>query len=1025
MKKAIAAIGLLAFASALLAGCEPGDAGSSQVSRPVTSSESSSVEGGGAGDTTYEDFVFDGIVRIYYHRDDGDYANKRLWVWGVGVDGSAFQDISFDNISEPDEFGVYYDVDMQEAPWNAISHSSISFIVKEAGTWNGQSTDTICPFGKFKDNVETDGNGREVLTIYAIDNGDMTVGTYAVRAQALGDRIGKAEFVSWNQIRVIGTGTDDGRDEESIGKVSHYDLYAFTHDYYLLSEAAKAQAKPDYLVASGDPASNDFTIDLPEDIIPSVGYTVEATFANDESLKKSKAVSCVRLYDTDEFNANYVYDGHDLGCHLDESGDIVFKLWAPTAYRVQLYVYTLGTPSALSQFGDSPMNNLHTSWDLRLGERGVWSISASEIIAEGGVMKEGRFYSYAVTNSEGTVETSDPYGVSFGINGERSAVMTKKTLDKIEPEGFDESISALTANYPIEALNDLFIYEAHVRDVTADETWISNEGNPRGTFLAMAERGTTYTEGGVTVSTGLDSILELGVNAIQLLPVFDGDNDERPVEGSEFNGDYNWGYNPLNYNGVEGAYSTDPYSEEAKITEFKTLIKTLADNGVRTIMDVVYNHTSSISGASFNKIMPKYYFRTDLETGTYFNGSGTGNVTASERPMVRNFIVDSVSYWASEFGIKGFRFDLMGCLDLETMKAVRRALDAIDPTIAVYGEGWNGAFGGPSGIDDKLVALTGNVYSQLYGGAEGLEGSWGIGAFNDHGRDGLKGNTQWEGAAPDYGFISQDANYLSADKRTDAAASFLGANEGVGSNPTQTINYASCHDNYTLYDQMNYCLGSGLASSEDSQVARDATIAVTAAIVYSQGAAFVHGGEEIFRQKVMRPGDPYWDLVDQNAASNDAVELGDGTRLMRNSYTYGDAVNSYKYDRKVAFLDDYNRYKEACLLRSEGMEGGYLGRPYDDATWGASGCSLWGDYQDAGRTRTVAAANFAGLDGNPDRYVALGGCDPDDELRKLSFGANRVKVVYSSSGYHEAGQEITTSDFLQLGKYEMLILEKI
>ncbi len=1031
-RKSLLFTGLLALLAPLLAGCEPSGETSSSTT-PVVGG-SSSLEG--AGDSTYEDFIFDGTVRIYYHRDDGAYTTKRLWLWGVGVDGSTFMDISFTNQNSPDEFGVYYDVDLSSAPWNSTSHSSISFIVKEMGSWDGQSTDTICPFGKFKDNIEVI-DGKEVMTIYSIDNLDSTISTYEERSDALGDRIGKAEFTSWRDVHVSGTGTPDGRGEEEIGRVAHYDLYAFDHDYYLLSDSEKAVAKPQYLIASGSPNSNDFTITLEEDIVPSIGYTIEATFASDESKSKSKSVNCFRLYDTPEFNANYVYDGDDLGVHRGEDGVYTFKLWAPTAYRVQLYTYTFGTPTALSQFGNALMNNSHSSYEMRLGEKGVWSLTSTEMEEVGGFIKEGRFYTYAVTNSEGTVESADPYSFSTGINGERSSVFTSTSFECYEPEGFDESIAKLTSDYPIEAMNDLFVYETHVRDVTSDKTWVSNAGNPRGTFLAMAEEGTTYTEDGVTVSTGLDSILELGINAIQLLPVFDGDNDERPTASmvvdengeSEFNGDYNWGYNPKNFNTVEGAYSTDPYSETARVEEFKTLIKTLADHGVRTIMDVVYNHMASISGSCFNKVMPRYYFRVDPDTGSYYDGSGTGNVTASERPMMRKLIVDSTSFWAKEYGIKGFRFDLMGCIDIETMKAVRTALDEIDPTIAVYGEGWNGAFGGPSGIDDSLVANTGNAYSELYGGAPGMEGSWGIGAFNDSGRDGLKGNTVWGSEAPDVGMLSlthENSKWGEfPGRRGRAASSFLGINENGGSNPTQTINYATCHDNYTLYDQLNYTVGSGPTSMEDNKDARDAAIAVTAAIAYSQGAAFIHGGEEIFRQKLMKSDDPYWSIIDATKNS-DYVDVDEDTRLIRNSYDYGDAVNSYKYDRKVDFLDDYNRYKEACLMRKEGIENGYLSRDYDGDAIRAAGTEVWGDYQDGenGYYRDVAAANFFGLDGHGDRYVIIGGAETEDARRDLSIGNNRVKVIYSSTGYHEVGQIIDTTGFIGIGRFEMLILEK-
>ena len=239
--------------------------------------------------------------------------------------------------------------------------------------------------------------------------------------------------------------------------------------------------------------------------------------------------------------------------------------------------------------------------------------------------------------------------------------MDQTAFDKTDPEGFETSLSTMETNDPITVPNQLSVYEVHVRDFTADKSWVSNKGNKNGTYNAFVEEGTTT---GTATKTGFDSLKELGPKAVQLLPVFDQDNDERSKSVTE-NGvttsaapDYNWGYNPLNYNVVEGSYSSDPSSPTAKIKEFKNLVQKCADNDIRVIMDVVYNHMASTSNNAFNKIMPKYYFLTNSE-GYYYDETGCSNTVATGRKMAQNYIVQSVSWWAKEYGIKGFRFDLM------------------------------------------------------------------------------------------------------------------------------------------------------------------------------------------------------------------------------------------------------------------------------------------------------------------------------------------------------------------------------
>ena len=233
-KKTLLAFALTAMALASCGGGGEGGEGGEGSQTPSTSLDSST--GTGNAEDYGGDFNYAGILRIYYHRDDGAYSDKKLWVWGVGVDGNEIGELDFANASDPDEFGVYCDIDLGAAPWNAISHSSISFIVKKGGTWDGQSTDTICAFNKFQKTIVEEG-GKQLMTVYAIDNGDSTISTYNSRAEALGDRIGSAAFIDWKTIRITGTGTNDGRPEEDIGKIASYTLYGFDHEYYLMDQA--------------------------------------------------------------------------------------------------------------------------------------------------------------------------------------------------------------------------------------------------------------------------------------------------------------------------------------------------------------------------------------------------------------------------------------------------------------------------------------------------------------------------------------------------------------------------------------------------------------------------------------------------------------------------------------------------------------------------------------------------------------------------------------------------------------------
>jgi pullulanase/glycogen debranching enzyme len=941
----------------------------------------------GGGEEGGDAYVYKGHVRIYYRNDESSYATRRIYVWATGLDGTEYK---FDG---SDDYGVYKDFDLSAAPFGDLTLSSLSFIIKYAGTWAGQSSDTLVPFSKYKATETTDSGGNPLLVVYSSDTGNGSVDCYAARSEAEGDRLESAAFSDWKTLRLSGTGKADGRAASEIGKISSYEIYAFTADYYALSDIKQGLQKGDYLVAEGKPSSNSVDVTFANDITPSLHYLVECVFASDTTKTKRKAASFVSLYGTQKFIDEYTYGGSDLGLSYTSDAKWQWKLWAPTAYKVDAYVYIGGTPQALDPANASTDDD-HTIVHLTAGEKGLWTGTRE-------IDSAYNFYTYMVYNEAGSAETIDPYAKACGVNGVRTAILSPAALASTDPSGFRASLKNLPA---IKNLNELSIYEAHIRDFTADKTWTGKE--KAGTYNAFAESGTTYSDGASTVTTGFDSLKELHVNAVQLLPVFDQDNDERTYE-TTVNGakttvspSYNWGYNPLNYNCVEGAYSSDPYSATTRIKEYKGLIQKCADNGMRVIMDVVYNHMSSVSNNAFNKVMPKYYFKTDA-SGAYVDETGINNTFDSTKLMARRFIKESVLFWAVQYGIKGFRFDLMGALETSLMREIKDELYAYDPSIVVYGEGWRG-----SGSPSSSEAGTGNVYASLYDNGKGA-----VGCFNDHGRDGIKGNTSWGSVNPSYGFITHGPSDVSADDYWNSYCVALGENRNQGSNPVQTVNYIACHDNYTLYDQLNYCINGGLNSDQpDNLSAISAAVAAQAWVNFGQGAAFIQGGDEIFRQKVMKSTDPLVEKLYKEDASgtrvlgDDALAIADGNYLIRNSYMYGDDVNSFKWDRKITYKSYFDKIAESFQVRNSlmGTIFGYATKALVDSkisTWTPNGAGV----------ACIAAANNG--------YAMFMGGEMSGASLDMG-GTGSYTVVYSSTGGHSG-----TASSTVIGKWETLLLK--
>lgn len=556
----------------------------------------------------------------------------------------------------------------------------------------------------------------------------------------------------------------------------------------------------------------------------------------------SAPVSVSEAFSTEEFAEAYTYEGDDLGATYTEE-KTSFRLWAPTASNVEINFYSKGTGK----------NRIDTQAMVK-DEKGTWIYEAI------GDMK-GTYYTYSVTVDGDTQEAVDPYARSTGANGERAMIVD---LDSTDPDGFSKDRRPAFKN-----MTDAVIYELQLRDLAADD---SSGIEHVGKFLELTEKGTKNSAG---MATGLDHLIDLGITHLHIMPAF----DYASVNENSQKAQYNWGYDPKNYNVPEGSYSTDPTDGAVRVNEFKQMVQSLHDNDIRVVMDVVYNHTYNIEDSNFQKIVPDYYYRKSGDA--YTNGSGCGNETASERSMMRKYIVDSVVYWANEYHVDGFRFDLMGVHDIETMQAVRAALDEIDPSIIVYGEGWTG---GDSALLELNRASKANI-SDIDG----------VAAFCDDFRDGIKGNVFDE---KDTGFVSGNDAY-----REDVKLGILGATENKqidkealtksegawAGSPAQCINYVSCHDNLTLWDKLKVSVPD--ASDADLVSMNKLAAAMT---FTSQGVPFMQAGEEFLRSKPSAEGNGTYDS---------------------NSYTSPDSVNSLKWDELSENADVYEYYKGLIKFR--------------------------------------------------------------------------------------------------------------
>lgn len=492
------------------------------------------------------------------------------------------------------------------------------------------------------------------------------------------------------------------------------------------------------------------------------------------------------------FDERFVYDGDDLGVGYSPERTR-FRLWAPTASEAKVVLYDTWDGTAVNEL---PMQR-----DVK----GTWTLTVEEDC-------RGLFYTYRVKVGQSWNEAVDPYAKAVGVNGEKAAILDLRSTD---PQGWGQDVKPSLAS-PVDAV----IYELHLRDLSIHP----HSGiRQKSKFLGLTEEGTRGPEG---IPTGLDHIAGLGVTHVQLLPVFDYSRES--VDESRLDEPhYNWGYDPQNYNVPEGSYATDPYDPAKRITELKQLVQTLHARGLRVIMDVVYNHVYDGYLIHFTKLVPGYYLRYKAD-GTLSDGAFCGNECASERPMMSKYIVESILHWVREYHIDGFRFDLLGLIDIETMNEIRRRLDEIDPSILMIGEGW---------MMETVLPKERRANQENAGKLPG------IGMFNDGMRDAVKGDIFIYDRK---GFISAGEGFEDGVKRGVAGGiDYDGAElKQFAVEPIQSVNFVECHDNHTLWDKIE------LSTPDASDDERRAMHRLASAIVLtSQGIPFLHAGQEFMRTK--------------------------------------------------------------------------------------------------------------------------------------------------------------------------------
>jgi pullulanase len=743
-------------------------------------------------------------VIVHVSKGDSNFTGLNLWMWYTGADGKAYEFEKNGASYATDAYGAY---GIWDLPGSAAAQQ-VGFILRD-NSWNKY------PDGDRFINTFKDVNGVPTAEIWLKYNNKFVWSKQPSSQPSLL----AAQVTGLKELKL----TFDNSFDMSVEK----------DNFTVKSAAGSDVAVANWADVTGNESSGyKVTVTLVEQVRIGTAYTIS------HPIYGSQESDLGSLWDLQSFNDQYYYSGDDLG-NTYTSAYTDFRVWAPTADSIDLVTYASATTLAEDGIVYPMTQDVKGTWIKRL---------------EGN--QDGTIYVYRAHFAAKVNETIDPYARAVTINGERGVVVN---LDSTNPVGW--SASTRPDNMSTGNPTDAVLYELHVRDLSMDTT--SNiPANHKGKYLAFTDLGTKYKKGTKSTLTGLAAIKDLGVTHVELQPIYDFGSVDETGAGNQFN----WGYDPKNYNVPEGSYSTDAANPKTRITELKQAIMSMHNNGLRVNMDVVYNHVQDSSSFAFEKLVPGYWYRRDA-TGTKTSGSGCGNDTATEHPMVSKFIQDSVKYWATEYKMDGFRFDLMGLIDISTMNKVRTQLNNIDPTIIMLGEGWN------MGTLPEQTRATQLNSAKIPG----------IGTFNAIVRDGMKGGV-WDESG--LGWVSgRYGDFASVQSGVVANAPFPGlAGAWIGGiEPGQTINYIESHDNSTFADRLRSSMGKTVPMATIAKVSKLGT----GMLFVSQGVPFIQAGQEFLRSK------------DFN----------------KNSYNSTDAVNSLKWNNRITYANNVSYLKGLLAIR--------------------------------------------------------------------------------------------------------------
>lgn len=745
--------------------------------------------------TSYAALADEQIVKVHYHRFDGNYDGWNLWIWAKGGEGKQY------DFTSEDAFGKLAEIALE----NVGDASELGFIVRK-GEWEAKDVEA----DRFVSLNQVNAEG--VLEFYLVQGAEPV---YFSEAEIdLSPKFLKAAFIDEKTVQLTTS--------KPIASTELREKFSIVPDNGVA-------IKPVAISSGGNDISQNFIVLLETGI--TIGTAYKTSFESYEAL----TIEPSGLYDTETFNQKFTYDG-DLGAIYSKKAT-TFRVWAPTATAMSLNLYKAGDGGAIE-----------STTEMTRIEGGVWETIKSTDL-------HGRYYTFSVTISGKVTETYDPYAKAAGVNGDRSMVID---FERTNPKKWADDRGPI-----YKKSNDIIVYEMHIRDLTSH---ISSNVKNKGKYLGVVEDNTITSNG---VPTGLSHLKGLGITHVQILPMYDFNSiDETRLSEKLFN----WGYDPKNYSVPEGSYATDPYRGEVRVSDMKRMIKGLHDNGIGVIMDVVYNHTALSADSNLTALVPNYYYR--MVAGKYSNASGTGNETASERAMVRKLMIDSLKHWVTEYHIDGFRFDLMGVHDIETMRLIDSELRKINPDIILYGEGWTG---GTSPLPEEKRLVKANMMEIQS-----------IGAFNDDFRDGVKGHVF---NATEAGFIggapgleeSVKFGIVGAVQHPQIDYSLVNYSKKPWAiNPSQSVNYVSAHDNLTLWDKLK---ATNPEASTEQRIAMQKL--GNAIVLTSQGMPFLHLGVDFLRTK---GGDD-------------------------NSYKSPDSVNAIDWNLKGSNLGVYNYYKGLISIR--------------------------------------------------------------------------------------------------------------